>query len=150
MKDLHDDRTGTTYRLTDYNELAFVTSQERDSLRWTEITIDKTHQGNYVVHVLGCSDVYHRFVTPCHTQGNVVPGSVVEAEGGKPCPVCEPTLNPDAQYRLEVDQSSVWVCNTHAEVIAALQMESDDGVVFLSRLARNALKKADIHVVVGV
>lgn len=124
--------------------LAHRSSRRDDNdLRWTEVAIYRTTGGNYVVQKVGRSRVYHRGGQPC-TSGDKIPftETFVSSELA-PCPRCKPdrytTIN---GFTRETDRHTVHVSETPQGAVEVCYSTDDNGVLYLTRQARDALGEA--------
>lgn len=125
--------------------LASETTETDASLRWLELDLYRIgagpRTGQYVLHRVGQSVVYHRPKTCGYgvsTSGTTIP---FDAE---PCPVCKP---PDdcaqaVEVWLESPRHKVITCPVPESVEKALLMRRKDGSTFLSTPATSLIAKA--------
>lgn len=125
----------------DGEQIAVATTEEDDNtLRWTEIHIFRTTSGRYIVQKIGKTRVYHRgnATGPCAKYGK--PGKyqnvALDALG---CPVCKPDLDEDENVRIETDRYTAHISDTAKGAVESIHSQDDDGVVYLTRVAREAL-----------
>jgi hypothetical protein len=145
--ELYDSQTNTTTSFSG-EELSYVSSAEKDSARWTEITLYKTDGGSYIVFTAGRTLMYH---SPppggCdHGQRTVVSDDLPK-RGSVACPKCTPTHEDELQLGeiiyLETDRTTVRVTHTAKGVWDLLQVKSNDSdVPYLSKIARKVLAQA--------
>jgi hypothetical protein len=154
------DRDVTMYRIKNHLEdiefngllIAEASTERVDDPRWTEIQIYRTDGGQYVVHRVGRSVVYHVADGPCNfgvtTLGARLP------EDAEPCRPrnkrfgrsCEPParddphFDPDAAYEMELDLHSADVCSA-TEVPRRLS-QSRGGTESMSSVSHRALRVA--------
>jgi hypothetical protein len=80
------------------------------SVRWMEMELYKMESGLYLLHNVGCSDVYHRKGLPCK-QGTVMTADQL-GERAAPCQRCRPPLPSELadadEIALETDNHSVF------------------------------------------
>jgi hypothetical protein len=136
----------------DGDQIAVATTEENErTLRWTEVHIFRTSSGKYVVQKIGKTRVYHRGSAegPCAKYGK--PGKYqnvdLDAIG---CPVCNPDLDDDDNVRIETDRYTAHVSDTAKGAVESIHSQDNDGVTYLTRVAREALhvaarKDEDIH-----
>lgn len=123
------------------DEIGFASTEESPTtLRWTEVVIYRTEQGNYIVHKFGPSRVVHVATSNCSPTAKPVAADQL-LEDAQPCPVCKPILDLDHEFVEEIDRSSVHIAETPQEVIAALYTRRDGGT-FMSKTAKRALAEA--------
>lgn len=135
---LTHDPDSITYEF-DGELLGEASSQRDDSIRWTEVRIYRAVSGKYIVHNLGCSDVYHVIGASC-ASGEIA--KVEATDEFTPCPRCSPTLDKSSRFALEVDRSNVTVTTSAQGVIEALYAKDDDGTLYLTKVCRAALDDA--------
>jgi hypothetical protein len=127
-------------------ELGFATTDDGDSLRWTEITIWRTKAGKYVFQKVGRSVVFHA-LDGCDY------GIVRDADSSldpdhRSCPVCKPDTLADSQVKIEVDRFSAIVTENAPALVEACRITDNDpasdgfGTVFMPNVARRALVEA--------
>lgn len=125
-------------------KLADSTSKLRGKPRWIEFQLYKTAKGQYVIYRVGESIVYH--AAGCKTvdrhelvpaDGDTIGGSFV------PCYECRPVLtNPESTVYPEVPRHYVLVCNDARGVVNALMKTDENGVEYLTKVARVLLEQA--------
>lgn len=135
------DRDGREREFTGW--LVDSESTEQDSVsRWTVLEGYKTVGGNYVLHVIGCSVIYHRAESPCNT-GEPVLGRDMEP-GLEPCRKCRPPAGyarmPEEIFSVEVDIPTVKVSETPAKFIKSLHFSSGGTQAPLSLVAFRLLR----------
>jgi hypothetical protein len=118
-----------------------ASSWESWKLRWFEIRIYKREDGGYVVHKVGRSVVYH--LPGCETiTGRVDLDMVDEPDGSRiPCPRCKPELSDDPVV-LERDKSNIHESVDVNGMVMSLYQTDGDGIRFISKTARAALRFA--------
>lgn len=129
--------------------LGSSTTENDDSLRWTEINIYRTDGGNYIVERLGRSLIYHRASAPCRGDGWVeVAGNKLPDES-EPCPSCKPKAPEDSgfvqteTFYHETTKSSAEVVKRPEDLHDALSFKDDKRRVSrISHPAAQALQNA--------
>ncbi len=122
-------------------------TESAGSTRWTEMEVYRTVTGKYVVHVIGCSDVYHRHNSDCNT-GDPCLGRDMD-EGMIPCPRCKPTRDyasaacSDRLFDVEVDIPTIRQAASAAALVKTMHRRGDDDGEErpLSYLAGKVLRK---------
>lgn len=130
--------------------LADESTETDSSMRWLELELYKIeqgqHSGQYVIHRVGQSVVYHRPKTCGYGTATGWENVPMDAE---PCPTCKPS-SPVARGS-ELKEYEVWlesprhrviVCPAPRDVEKALLMRRKDGSTFLSTPATNLIAKA--------
>jgi hypothetical protein len=120
-----------------------------DALRWTEISIYKTQGGQYVVHKVGRTTVYHLPDATCAKKATVLETKVVEKsiDDGvlQPCPLCQPDEVETRETAVELDRNSVAVSTSAVGCVESCKTHNrNEGTVFLTRVARTALVAASV------
>ena len=150
----------TDGRVTEFTgvRLAHESSKRPDSLRWTEISLYRTEGGNYIVHKVGRSVVFHEEGKPC-SSGEEIPASALDADS-KACPRCgvpgfksavnagHPMGPPNwtrRTVRREQDRHTVHVSTAAEGAVESAYTQDDDGTTYLTRPARFALQEASKH-----
>lgn len=124
-------------------------TENPDSVRWTEINIYRTEHGKYVIHRSGRSVLYHRHDGVCNTG---VPRAVdtLDAELSVPCARCRPgqlsTLTGEMVVDMELNKDSVDICEAH-EVYDTLLLRRRDRLTgkdttFMSNPSQRAFEQA--------
>lgn len=131
-------------------ELIGASSTENpDSVRWTEINIYRTEHGKYVIHRSGRSVLYHRHDGVCNT-GVPRQASTLDQELSVPCARCRPgrltTLAGNTTVDMELNKDSVDVCEAH-EVYDTLLLRRRDrttgnDTTFMSNPSQRAFEQA--------
>jgi hypothetical protein len=126
--------------------LASESTETDSALRWLELEIYRIDSGprtgQYVLHRVGQSLVYHRPET-CGYGTSTAWGNVpLDAE---PCPVCKPPEWTDTEVWLEAPRHKVVKCPTPVHVEKSLLMRRRDGSTFLSAPALNLIAKARVN-----
>lgn len=117
--------------------LAATTSSGPMNDRWTELALYRHRDGRYVLHVVGCSDVYHAHGGACNNGVPTRAGDLAAEEraaGGDPddnyglvaCRVCRPTHVDEAAgdgdlLDVEKDRYAVYALAGVAELMARLR-----------------------------
>lgn len=126
---------------------------DADKIRWTEVDIYRTTGGQYVVHKIGRSSVYHRKDTPCNIKHSrrTTPASLKRREPERYedatyCPVCVPDdillMDPDTLIYMETDRATAHVSTTAQGAVEAAHNRDPEGTAFLTRPAEYALRHA--------
>lgn len=126
-------------------KIGHASSEGPHSLRWTEIEIYKTEAGNYVVHRIGVSLVYHSLNgrgKNCRSGRTVEAADVARDIDAEPCPDCQPDLDAVSRVRQETDRHSAEAVSGAQDLVRALSLTRDNGMTYLSAVAREALLKA--------
>lgn len=118
----------------------FATTEERTSLRWSEVEIYRTSGGNFVLVKYGRSDVVHRPGATCAATN--LP--TVPFKDGIPCPLCAPDVANGQTVQAEIDRVSVHVAKDEA-ALHDVAHTRQNGQVFLTNVARRALSDAGIR-----
>jgi len=147
------DPTGVDYTF-DGELLGESTSQHDDSMRWTEVKIFKTDTSKYVVHSVGCSDVYHtldgqtQFDTRQQRDRNCSSGTIVTGgnlqDDATACTICKPHRSPAGSFREETDRSNVHITETVDGVVECLMATDREGTLYLPKTSQRALDAAAI------
>ena len=129
--------------------IGFGSTENDKSTRWTEIEIFATKGGNYVVHRVGASVLYHKANSNC-TSGTLTRVSQLDAnEIHEPCDVCKPgrlkDLDGTDRVRRESDRHSADAVESTEALVQALSLKRPNGSTFLSAVAREALTDAAEH-----
>lgn len=129
--------------------IGFASSESPTSLRWTEIEIYRTEAGNYVVHRIGVSLVFHVLTggsgRNCKS-GRVTDGAdIMRDRDAEPCPDCRPVLMEVERYRQETDRHSAEAVAEPQELMKALSLTRENGAPYLSAVASAALREAAEH-----
>ena len=124
--------------------LARESTETDTSMRWLELELYRVgagqHTGQYVLHRVGQSIVYHRPKTCGY--GVSVAGAQVPLDA-EPCPICQPPVDCDTvEVWIESPRHKVIVCPTPQSVEKALLMRRKDSSTFLSTPAANLIAKA--------
>lgn len=130
--------------------LATESTETDKSMRWLELELfridDGQRTGQYVLHRIGQSVVFHRPQTCGYGVSTTADKVPFDAE---PCPVCNPVYDctPDPLYEvwLESPRHKVVTCPTPQQVEKALLMRRKDGSTFLSTPATNLIAKASAN-----
>lgn len=119
--------------------LADVSTETPSAVRWTEIEIYRTEAGNYVIHRVGRSVLYHVHQGVCNTGVGVKARDL--DDDAQPCRRCRPPEWEDLPDEMLVDQEldkhQVDVCSAH-EVQQRLTLRRPDGSTFMSNPAQRA------------
>lgn len=126
-----------------------ATTEVSSSPRWTEIEIYKTVAGNYVVHRVGASLVYHRLDTPCASGVSQTVGHVLDHDDRQlePCERCQPCdiygddVDHDVKVRVETDRHSATAVTVDG-VVEALTLSRPNRSQYVSNVAQQALNQA--------
>lgn len=127
--------------------IGFASTETSETTRWTEIEIFRTKAGNYVVHRVGASVVYHDPKAPC-ASGSLAQSDELLADGDdhQPCDRCRPLplsrLPHGSRVRRETDRHSADAIRSPEELIRALSLRRPNGSSYLSAVARDALDDA--------
>lgn len=134
--------------------IGFGTSKTDEKEAWAEIEIYRLHDGGYIAHRAGYSDIYHRLDTRCVTRSGEQRGEPVQArqlpETALPCERCKPpwpeSMPPVAQVRWELPRHIFDSCNDPAQVVERLTVIRNNRdhtkSVRYSRPVRDALSMA--------
>lgn len=122
--------------------LARATTESPHSPRWTEIEIYKTVGGNYVVHRVGVSLVYHDADASCATGDEMTVGEL--GEDAEPCKFCDPGrfTTPTVLVAVEADRHSADSASTPRQVGDALLIHPHGRSPYLSGPAQDVLSRA--------
>lgn len=111
--------------------------------RWVEFELYRTLAGVYIVSRVGYSTYFHD--ADCFTtsrnhlsaqDGLTLPAHYV------PCDKCNPFLgDPDGVYP-ETPRAAAWQCSNAVGVVASLMKEDNNGVEYLTNVARRLLMDA--------
>lgn len=113
-------------------------TEERDSLRWSECDIYRTTGGQYVMMKTGVTNVVHDPAAPCaNPELDVLP----VAPDDMPCPICKPAMHGLSTVRVEVDRYIVLVSKDE-ETCRRQALNHQRGEVFMTTVAQNALDQA--------
>jgi hypothetical protein len=142
-----------SYRLRDKSDpdVEFVgvllddaTTETPEATRWTEVSIYRTDGGQYVIHRVGRSVLYHQHDGVCNTG---IPIEVGDLDGDDvidlvPCERCRPgeidTMDDTTLINKEMDRYNVDVCQAES-VAKTLELVRPDGTKFISHVAQRAL-----------
>lgn len=134
--------------------LAEESTETNSALRWLELELYRIDEGpragQYVLHRVGQSVVYHRPKTCGY--GTAAPWSQVP-DDAEPCPICKPIeplangihgrgVDPGYEVWMESPRHRVIKCPTPVHVEKALLMKRRDGSTYLSTPAVNLIAKA--------
>lgn len=129
--------------------IGFASTETPDTVRWTEIEIYRTTAGNYVVHRVGASVVYHDAKAHCASGSLTTPAALLNEDPNadhEPCDRCRPApisrLDPKFQIRREADRHSADPAKTPEELVKRLLLQRPNGTSYLSAVARDALTQA--------
>jgi hypothetical protein len=150
-------------------QLGFASSENEDSVRWTELGLFRTLQGSYVLEKIGRSDVFHSETCNLKDRNNkpkskgkrypnlleALPEDVITSariddpedeleevlhEYFVPCEHCNPAYG-EVPVWVEKDIFSAPVYSSAEKVVDALYQTRGDNR-FLSRIARSLLDQA--------
>ena len=142
-----------SYRLRDKAEpdveftgvlLDAATTETPEATRWTEISIYRTDGGQYVIHRVGRSVLFHQHDGVCNTGVPIKVGRLSEVDYAdlQPCDRCRPgeldELSTDTMINQETDWYSVDVCQAD-QITRTLELVRPDGTRFISHVAQRAL-----------
>lgn len=137
------DRDGIEHPFTGWL-LASESTEQPGNPRWTVLEGYRTVGGNYILHTLGCSVVYHRLGSSCNT-GEPAAGREMEP-GLEPCRRCRPAENyastSEEIFSVEVDIPTVKVSTTPTKFIRSLHHGADELSLVAFRLLR-AMQRVD-------
>lgn len=126
--------------------LSSVSSQRADSPRWVEFELYRTAAGSYIISRVGRSVLYH--ATDCPVVGRnalmAVPASSLQP-GFVPCPECDSDLidlASDEEVCPETVRHRALVVENAQEVLNSLYQFDDDGVRYLTTVARRLIERA--------
>lgn len=134
--------------------IGFGTSKTDEKEAWAEIEIYKLHDGGYMAHRAGYSDIYHTMSTRCETRSRDQKGEPVRASQlprtALPCERCRPPwpekLRPDDEVRWELPRHIFDSCNDPVQVVERLTVIRNNRdktkSVRYSRPVRDALREA--------
>lgn len=129
--------------------IGFASTETPDTVRWTEIEIYRTESGNYVIHRIGASVVYHDAAAPCASGSLTTPARLLAEPGDmdhEPCERCRPPaitkMDPNRQIRREADRHSADAVRTVEDLVKKLLLQRPNGTSYLSAVARDALAQA--------
>lgn len=151
----------TTYELANYDRLlrfrgtliGHATSrrgQDADQIRWTEVDIYRTDGGQYVLHKIGKSRVFHAGPNMCSTTGGRLTTSkqVLLWKPDKlmdiaPCPICKPgAVGDNVNVVVERDRGITFTSTTARGIVESAYSQDQDGVTYLTKVAERALAEA--------
>jgi hypothetical protein len=119
--------------------LASVSSEDENSLRWSEFTLYKTQANKYILHRIGRSRVYHTLW--CHRGLEPTPTTAI-TEDWVPCSKCKPNLINDSMICPEKTRNKVIITPTAESIITALYMKDENDVFYLTNTAKDLLEEA--------
>jgi hypothetical protein len=128
-------------------QLGFATTETPQATRWTEVTIYRTEGGQYVIHRIGRSVLFHRHDGVCNTGiptafKDVDPDEIEDLERCQKCGArFIDEYGPDEIIDLEMDRFNVDVCAPE-QVGKTLELTREDGTKFISHVAQRALLEA--------
>lgn len=110
--------------------LASASTETPTSPRWIELDLyeieDGPRTGQFVLHRVGCSVIYHRADSECNTGSPMRLGDL--DEDAEPCPTCRPPLPGSADenttIQREDDMVTTRVCADGQEVVSHLRFPS--------------------------
>lgn len=126
-----------TYRVRDSAEflefdgtkLADVSTMSDLSPRWTQMELYKTTDGQYVLHIIGASVVYHRHHGPCNSGVETVAADL--PDDAEPCFKCNPPeldkLSDADLVDFEEDRYASHICPDATAVISQLRNPRSSG-----------------------
>lgn len=114
-----------------------------DVPRWTDLKLYRTSSGKYVLQKVGRSVVFHSDKCRRRSKGDRFDGlsDVPDVRDFQPGTCCHPSRNVSPVW-VERDIYQAVVHENAESLLSALYREDDDGVPFLSRVARTLLETA--------
>lgn len=124
-------------------KLAASSSNSGEDLRWTDFTLWRTSTGKFVLQKVGRSVIFHSDRCRRRSKGDRYDGlsDVNEVKEFSPCPSCKPTKSVTPVW-VERDIFQAVVHEDASALLRALYRTDDDGVPYLSRVARTLLESA--------
>jgi hypothetical protein len=108
--------------------LSEISTETHDGPRWLEMDLYKVDDGRYVLHLVGRSVVYHTHRSSCNRG---IPRHITDTDwpaDAEPCKVCSPDywrgIGPEAEFDLEMDRHTSYVCATADDVVTQLRESS--------------------------
>jgi hypothetical protein len=130
-------------------QIGFASTETPDTVRWTEIELYRTTAGNYVIHRVGASVVYHDAAASC-ASGSLTTAGRLQSEDPdadhEPCERCRPPriekMDPKRPIRREADRHSADAVTSVEDLVKKLLLQRPNGTSYLSAVARDALTQA--------
>ncbi len=110
--------------------LADISTETQHDPRWLEMELYKLSDGTerYVLHLVGRSVVYHERHSPCNRGVKHSPSDQEWPADAEACQYCKPMDWRDpsapAEYDLEMDRHTAYVCSTADDVVNYLRESS--------------------------
>lgn len=139
----HTVRDGVRKLQFDGEMLAHSSSREPGRPRWVEFTLYRTQRGTYVVHRVGLSLIYHAEHCPVVTRNRLSASDGTELHPEyRPCRDCAPSRVSIEGVYAETPRHYAQTSETARGVIGSLMRYDDDGVAYLTNVARKLLEAA--------
>lgn len=127
--------------------LASASSDDGKAQRWTEFELYRTSAGQFVLHKVGRSAVYHAPDSTCTRSATRKEVSEVEGDDLIPCVRCGVPLimdlcGPGAVILVETDRHSVVVSESARGIVASMYGKDGNGTKFLTNVAERLMQAA--------